>query len=57
VTPDVGPTFLVLSHENVEGGLWALLQLAPLILLLLATFQTFWLDNLMMTSLPLVESA
>jgi hypothetical protein len=28
--PDVDPAFLVFSHENVEGGLWALLWLAPL---------------------------
>jgi hypothetical protein len=31
--PDAGPTFLILGHEDVEGGLWALLQLAPLVLL------------------------
>jgi hypothetical protein len=46
MTPDTGPAFLVFSHKNVEGGLWALLRLAPLILLPLATFQTFWLDHL-----------
>jgi hypothetical protein len=27
VTPDAGPAFLVFGHENVEGGLWALLLL------------------------------
>jgi hypothetical protein len=43
---DVGPTFLVFRHENVEGGLWALLWLAFLILLSLATFRTFWLVHL-----------
>jgi hypothetical protein len=33
---DIGLAFLVLSHEDVEGGIWALLWLASLILLLLA---------------------
>jgi hypothetical protein len=46
VTLDVGPAFLVFRHENVEGGLWALLRLAPLINLPLATFRTFWFDHL-----------
>jgi hypothetical protein len=45
VTPDADPAFLVFGHENVEGGLWALLRLAPLILLPLSTFRTFWLDH------------
>jgi hypothetical protein len=45
VTPDAGPTFPVLGHEDVEGGLWALLWLAPLILLSLAIIQTFWLNH------------
>jgi hypothetical protein len=45
MTPDAGSAFLVLSNENVEGGLWALLRLAPLILLQLATFRTSWLDH------------
>jgi hypothetical protein len=45
MTPDAGPAFLVLSHENVEGGLWALLRLSPLILLPLATIHTFWFDH------------
>jgi hypothetical protein len=45
MTPDVGPAFLVLGHEDVEGGLWALLWIAPLILLPLAIFWTFWLDH------------
>jgi hypothetical protein len=43
--PDVGPTFLVLGHEDVEGGLWASLRLAPFILLPSAIFWTFWLDH------------
>jgi hypothetical protein len=33
VPPDTGTAFLVLDHENVEGDLWVLLRLAPLILL------------------------
>jgi hypothetical protein len=37
-TPDTVHAFLVLSHENVDGGLWTLLRLAPLILLPLTTF-------------------
>jgi hypothetical protein len=45
VTPDANPTFLVLGHEDVEGGLWASLQLAPLVLLSLAILQTFWLNH------------
>jgi hypothetical protein len=45
VPPDASPAFLVLGHEDVEGGFWALLQLAPLILLPLAILQTFWLDH------------
>jgi hypothetical protein len=43
--PNVGPTFVVLDHEDVKGGLWVLLQLAPLIFLPLAILQTFWLDH------------
>jgi hypothetical protein len=43
--PDVGLAFLVLSHENVEGGLGASLWLAPLIFLPLAVVQTFWLNH------------
>jgi hypothetical protein len=31
--PDAGPAFLVLSHEDVKGGLWEPLRLASLILL------------------------
>jgi hypothetical protein len=38
---DAGPAFLVLGHEDVEGGLWAALWLAPLILLPLAILGTF----------------
>jgi hypothetical protein len=34
--PDAIPTFLAHGHEDVEGGLWALLRLAPLVLLPLA---------------------
>jgi hypothetical protein len=45
-TPDAGPDFVVFCYENVECGLWALLRLAPLILLPMATFWTFWLDYL-----------
>jgi hypothetical protein len=43
--PDANPTFLVLHQEDVEGGLWATLWLAPLILLPLAILQTFRLDH------------
>jgi hypothetical protein len=45
MTLDAGPTFLVFGHENVGGGICSLLRLALLILLSLATFQTFWLDH------------
>jgi hypothetical protein len=45
MTPDVGPAFLVLSHEDVEGGLWAPLWLAPLILLPLSILWIFWLNH------------
>jgi hypothetical protein len=45
MTPDVGPAFFVHGYEDVEGGLWTLLLLAPLILWPLATFWTFWLDH------------
>jgi hypothetical protein len=45
MTPDVGPAFPVLGHEDVEGGIWTSLRLAPLILLLLVVLQTFWLDH------------
>jgi hypothetical protein len=45
-----GPVFtpsdaIVLGHEDVEGGLWASLWHAPLILSPLAILQTFWLDH------------
>jgi hypothetical protein len=43
--PDVGPAFLVFDHEDVKGGLWALLRLGPLIFLPLAILQIFWLDH------------
>jgi hypothetical protein len=39
--PDVGPAFFVLGHEDIEGGLGALVLLAPLILLPLAILWTF----------------
>jgi hypothetical protein len=42
---DTGPAFLVLVHEDVKGGLWVALQLAPLILLPLAIYRTFWLNH------------
>jgi hypothetical protein len=45
VPRDVGPAFLVLGQEDVEGGLWVLLWLAPLILLPLPILQTFGLDH------------
>jgi hypothetical protein len=48
MTLDVGPAYLVLSHEDVEGGLWASLRLTPpppLILLPLAILRTFWLNH------------
>jgi hypothetical protein len=44
--PDAGLAFFVLGHGDVEGGLWAPMQLAPLILFPLAIPQTFWLDHL-----------
>jgi hypothetical protein len=43
--PDAGPSFFVLGYEDVEGGLWASLWLAPHIPLPLAIFQTFWLEH------------
>jgi hypothetical protein len=43
--PDVGLAFLILGQEDVEGGLWATLRLAPLILLPLAILQTFRHDH------------
>jgi hypothetical protein len=45
VPPDTGPAFLVLRQEDVEGGLWAMLWLAPLILLPLAILWTLRLDH------------
>jgi hypothetical protein len=41
----ITPAFPILDHEDVNGGLWASLWLAPFILLSLAIFQTFWLDH------------
>jgi hypothetical protein len=41
MTPDAGPTFLVLGHEDIEGGLWMFLWIAPLILPPLAIFRAF----------------
>jgi hypothetical protein len=43
--PDANPTFLVLGHKDVEGGLWVPLWLSSFILLSLVIFQTFWLDH------------
>jgi hypothetical protein len=43
--PDTGPAFLVLGQEDVEGGIWVMLWLAPLILLPLAIIRTFRLDH------------
>jgi hypothetical protein len=45
MTPDAGPAFLVLGHEDVKDDLWASLWLAPHILLPLAILRTFWLDH------------
>jgi hypothetical protein len=45
MTPNAGPAFLVLGYEDVEGGLWALLWLAPLFLLPLAILRTFGLNH------------
>jgi hypothetical protein len=42
---DAGPTFLVLVHEDIDGGLWVLLRLAPLIFLPLAIFRTCRIDH------------
>jgi hypothetical protein len=43
--PGAGPAFFVCWHEDVEGGLWALLWLPLLILLALAILWTFQLDH------------
>jgi hypothetical protein len=43
--PDVSPTFLVLGHEDIEGGLGASMRHAALIFLPLAILWTFWLDH------------
>jgi hypothetical protein len=62
VPPDVGPAFLVLGHEDVEGGLWASLRLAPLFFCHWSSLGLFSLIILsgrsspIMTSLPLVDS-
>jgi hypothetical protein len=62
-TPNVGPAFFVLGHEDVKGGLWVSLWLAPLIFLPLVILSVFGLIILnghsspMKTSLPLVDSA
>jgi hypothetical protein len=45
VNPNVDPAFLILGHEDVEGGLWVPLWLAPFFLPPLPIFQTFWLDH------------
>jgi hypothetical protein len=43
--PNASHAFLVLGHKHVEGGLWELLWLAPLVLLPWAILWTFWLDH------------
>jgi hypothetical protein len=43
--PIVGPAFLVFGHEDVEGGPWVTLWLAPLIILPFSILRTFWLDH------------
>jgi hypothetical protein len=62
--PDASSAFLVLGHEDVEGGLWASLRLAPLIFFChWPSFGLFGLIILdghsspMTTSLPLADSA
>jgi hypothetical protein len=45
MTPDAGLAFLVLGHEDAEGGLWASLRLAPIVLLPLAILRTLWLNH------------
>jgi hypothetical protein len=61
--PDVGPAFLILGPEDVEGGLWVTSRFAPFILLPLAILQTFRLDHPRQSyfsydnSFPLVVSA
>jgi hypothetical protein len=43
--PDAAPAFHVLGQEDVEGGLWAMLRLALLVLLSLTILRIFWLDH------------
>jgi hypothetical protein len=43
--PDAGHAFFLLGQEDVEGGLWALLRLADLVILPLAILRTLWLDH------------
>jgi hypothetical protein len=45
VPPNANPILLVLDHDDVEGGLWALVWLAPLVLLALAILRAFWFDH------------
>jgi hypothetical protein len=45
VTPNADPAFLVLGHEDIEGGLGAPLWHGPLVFLPLAVFQTFQLNH------------
>jgi hypothetical protein len=45
MTPDVGPVFLLLCHEDAKDGLWVPLLLAPFVLLSLAILRAFWLDH------------
>jgi hypothetical protein len=43
--PDAGLAFLVLGDEDVEGGLWAPLRLAPFILLPMVVLRAFRFDH------------
>jgi hypothetical protein len=43
--PDAGLAFLVLGDEDVEGGLWAPLRLAPFILLPMVVLRVFRFDH------------
>jgi hypothetical protein len=56
-----GSVFFVLGHDDVEGGLWASLQLAPIILLPLVILRCLIIlggcSSPMTTCLPLVDLA
>jgi hypothetical protein len=62
-TPDADSSFLVLGHDDVEGGLWVSLRLAPSFFCHWSSFRLFGLiilggrSSAMMASLPLVDSA